>query len=54
MGWRRYHPGVKSSATAKRTRRSSGAVTLHDVARLADVAPITASRALNTPERVSP
>jgi LacI family gluconate utilization system Gnt-I transcriptional repressor len=28
-------------------------VTLHDVAKLAGVAPITASRALNTPERVS-
>jgi len=40
--------------TTRRTRRSSGAVTLHDVARLADVAPITASRALNTPDRVSP
>jgi len=39
---------------SRRTRRSSGAVTLHDVARLADVAPITASRALNTPDRVSP
>src|SRR5450759_4412677 len=38
---------------AERTRRGSGAVTLHDVARLADVAPITASRALNTPDRVS-
>lgn len=37
----------------RRSRRSSGAVTLHDVARLAGVAPITASRALNTPERVS-
>jgi LacI family gluconate utilization system Gnt-I transcriptional repressor len=39
---------------AKRSRRGSGAVTLHDVARLADVAPMTASRALNTPNRVSP
>lgn len=39
--------------TARRTRRSSGAVTLHDVAKLAGVAPITASRALNTPEQVS-
>jgi LacI family gluconate utilization system Gnt-I transcriptional repressor len=39
---------------AKRSRRGSGAVTLHDVARLAQVAPMTASRALNTPERVSP
>jgi LacI family gluconate utilization system Gnt-I transcriptional repressor len=38
----------------KRSRRRSGAVTLHDVARLAGVAPITASRALNTPQRVSP
>jgi LacI family gluconate utilization system Gnt-I transcriptional repressor len=37
----------------KRSRRSSGAVTLHDVAKLAGVAPITASRALNTPDRVS-
>ncbi|MDD0810299.1 LacI family DNA-binding transcriptional regulator [Curvibacter sp. RS43] len=40
--------------TPKRARRGSGAVTLHDVARLAAVAPITASRALNTPEQVSP
>jgi LacI family gluconate utilization system Gnt-I transcriptional repressor len=39
---------------AKRSRRGSGAVTLHDVARLANVAPMTASRALNTPDRVSP
>ena len=39
---------------AKRSRRGSGAVTLHDVARLANVAPMTASRALNTPSRVSP
>jgi LacI family gluconate utilization system Gnt-I transcriptional repressor len=38
----------------RRTRRGSGAVTLHDVAKLAGVAPITASRALNTPEQVSP
>ena len=41
-------------ARAKRQRRGSGAVTLHDVARLAGVAPMTASRALNTPGRVSP
>lgn len=40
-------------AQQKRTRRGSGAVTLHDVARLAGVAPITASRAINTPEQVS-
>ena len=37
----------------RRSRRSSGAVTLHDVAKLAGVAPITASRAVNTPELVS-
>jgi LacI family transcriptional regulator, gluconate utilization system Gnt-I transcriptional repressor len=37
----------------RRSRRSSGAITLHDVARLAGVAPITASRALNKPEQVS-
>ena len=38
----------------RRSRRGSGAVTLHDVAKLAGVAPITASRALNTPAQVSP
>jgi LacI family transcriptional regulator, gluconate utilization system Gnt-I transcriptional repressor len=38
---------------ARRSRRGSGAVTLHDVARLANVAPMTASRALSTPGRVS-
>ena len=38
---------------ARRSRRGSGAVTLHDVARLAGVAPITASRALSTPSQVS-
>ncbi|WP_077001219.1 LacI family DNA-binding transcriptional regulator [Variovorax sp. KK3] len=38
----------------RRSRRGSGAVTLHDVAKLAGVAPITASRALNTPNQVSP
>jgi LacI family gluconate utilization system Gnt-I transcriptional repressor len=41
------------AAPPKRARRGSGAVTLHDVARLAGVAPITASRALNTPNQVS-
>jgi LacI family transcriptional regulator, gluconate utilization system Gnt-I transcriptional repressor len=40
--------------TPKRTRRSSGAMTLSDVAKLAGVAPITASRAINTPDLVSP
>ena len=37
----------------RRARRGSGAVTLHDIAKLAGVAPITASRALNSPEQVS-
>jgi len=40
--------------TPKRSRRSSGAITLRDVAMLAGVAPITASRAINTPTQVSP
>jgi LacI family gluconate utilization system Gnt-I transcriptional repressor len=40
-------------APVRRSRRGSGAVTLHDVAKLAGVAPITASRALNTPGQVS-
>lgn len=45
---------MAADATApRRSRRGSGAVTLHDVAKLAGVAPITASRALNTPEQVS-
>jgi len=44
----------KEAVSPRRTRRGSGAVTLHDVAKLAGVAPITASRALNTPDRVSP
>ena len=38
----------------RRARRGSGAVTLHDVAKLAGVAPITASRVVNHPEQVSP
>ncbi|WP_394792440.1 LacI family DNA-binding transcriptional regulator [Rhodoferax sp.] len=38
---------------SRRARRGSGGVTLHDVAKLAGVAPITASRALNTPGQVS-
>jgi LacI family transcriptional regulator, gluconate utilization system Gnt-I transcriptional repressor len=44
---------VHDPAPARRSRRGSGAVTLHDVARLAGVAPITASRALNSPGQVS-
>ena len=38
----------------KKSRRSSGAITLRDVAKLAGVAAITASRAVNTPDQVSP
>jgi LacI family transcriptional regulator, gluconate utilization system Gnt-I transcriptional repressor len=38
----------------RRARKGSGGVTLHDVAKIAGVAPITASRALNEPGRVSP
>lgn len=45
--------GPPSTPPARRSRRGSGAVTLHDVAKLAGVAPITASRALNTPSQVS-
>jgi LacI family gluconate utilization system Gnt-I transcriptional repressor len=41
------------SAPARRARRGSGGITLSDVAKLAKVAPITASRALNTPTQVS-
>ena len=37
----------------RKSRRGSGAITLRDVAKLAGVAPITASRAMNTPEQVS-
>jgi LacI family gluconate utilization system Gnt-I transcriptional repressor len=37
----------------RRGRRGGGGVTLRDVAKLAGVAPITASRALNTPDAVS-
>ncbi len=37
----------------KRSRRNAGAITLREVAALAGVAPITASRALNTPDKVS-
>lgn len=43
----------ESVSAPRRSRRGSGAVTLHDVARLAGVAPITASRALNQPGQVS-
>jgi LacI family gluconate utilization system Gnt-I transcriptional repressor len=39
--------------TPPRVRRKNGGLTLRDVAKLAGVAPITASRALNTPDAVS-
>ncbi len=45
--------GQPTAAPVKRTRRGSGAVTLRDVAALAGVAPITASRALKQPHQVS-
>lgn len=38
----------------RRARRGAGGITLGDVARLAGVSPITASRALNTPAQVAP
>src|SRR5215475_15129279 len=41
-------------ARERRARRGSGRITLTDVAKLAGVSAITASRALNTPDRVSP
>jgi LacI family gluconate utilization system Gnt-I transcriptional repressor len=44
---------MTQDATPRRHRRGSGAVTLHDVAKLAGVAPITASRALSSPNQVS-
>jgi LacI family gluconate utilization system Gnt-I transcriptional repressor len=44
---------ASNTVSPRRTRRGSGAVTLHDVAKLAGVAPITASRALNSPAQVS-
>ena len=43
-----------TAPATRRSRRGSGAVTLHDVAKLAGVAPITASRALSSPKQVSP
>ncbi|WP_449406259.1 LacI family DNA-binding transcriptional regulator [Massilia phosphatilytica] len=38
----------------KKTRRTKGGLTLVDVARVAGVAPITVSRVLDSPEKVSP
>lgn len=45
---------MNSKVNSKRSRRGSGAITLRDVAKLAGVAAITASRAVNTPQQVSP
>lgn len=44
---------MSADSIPRRSRRSTGAITLHEVARIAGVAPITASRALNHPEQVS-
>ena len=44
---------TRDAPPPRRSRRGSGAVTLHEVAKLAGVAPITASRALNHPQQVS-
>lgn len=44
---------VEEPSTARRPRRGGGGITLGDVARLAGVSPITASRALNTPDHVA-
>jgi LacI family gluconate utilization system Gnt-I transcriptional repressor len=43
----------KTFKPERRSRKGSGAVTLHDVAKLAGVAPISASRAINNPNQVS-
>lgn len=44
---------TRTTPPARRTRRPTGSVTLMEVARLAGVSPITASRALNTPDKVA-
>ena len=46
-------PAVIVAPPLKRSRRTSGGFTLRDIAKLANVAPITASRALNYPDTVS-
>jgi len=43
-----------SAPPLRKGRRGTGAVTLRQVAEIAGVAPITASRVINTPEQVSP
>ena len=42
-----------ANPTTRRSRRGSGSITLSDVAKVAGVSAITASRALNTPDKVS-
>lgn len=56
MSAHRTAPSSKLAAPARerRARRGSGGITLSDVAKVAGVSAITASRALNTPNRVSP
>jgi len=47
-------PVSRPPTRARRVRRSSGSLTLTDVARMAGVSPITVSRALNNPARLTP
>ena len=52
------HPAASTSRptltpSVRRSRRGSGSITLADVAKVAGVSAITASRALNTPDKVS-
>ncbi|RYF27991.1 MAG: LacI family DNA-binding transcriptional regulator [Comamonadaceae bacterium] len=47
-------PAVSGAPGAPSRRRGTGHVTIRDVARLAGVAPMTVSRALSTPDQVSP
>ncbi len=54
MEKKRITPPDIGPALAPRNRRKGSGFTLRDVAKLANVAPITASRALNTPGAVSP
>jgi len=44
---------TKVASSVRRSRRGSGSITLSDVAKVAGVSAITASRALNTPDKVS-
>lgn len=44
---------LPDAPSPRRHRRGAGGITLGDVARLAGVSPITASRALNTPDQVA-